>query len=390
MPQTVVRFLYPRGPRLAASPAETTALRHIQALFNAHNIATSEEEFASCSGMEWFYAVAYLFFPLGTVFFVVNIPLGLALVTLGLILLRADFFLWPGINKIFALNARGRAVVAKIPSLEEIRFRVVVTANADSRRVFPLFAKLPWLDRLGPYFMGVVDIARLIHWLLYIAAAILNIFGLRYQISLLWRASTVSGVLSLCTCGIYLLHRMHGRPLNCANDNLTGLQVLVDAAAHMAAAPCQHTELLFAAVGSGRVGMLGTVHLIRKLKLDPDATYFINLTSLGSGVVSMVSKEGWSRPINASDELTGIGYLIGSNLPTPLEINSTRQRRSDATAARHYGFQAMTIAALQKNGWPEIRLKEEDIVWANLDYTTYCLGLIIKTLDENHWKTVLA
>lgn len=377
----IIHFLAERGPRLAASKAETTALRHMESQFQAMGAETSNVTFPSFGGMEWYNALAYAMFPLATILFLESVWLALLVVTLGLILLRLDLYIWPIVNNLLAFASRSRTVTGRIHSQAQAQQTIIVTANADSRRALPFIGRYPIFDRLIPPLMLFIDFSRVVQWFLYVIALVFGAFSMREQVQMLWRASWPIAIICLLVCAAYLLQAMYGKGVPCASDNLSGLQVLTNLAAVFAQEPCQRTELIFAAVGSGRAGMLGTYFLIRALKPNREQTVFFNLSALGSGTVSMVGSEGWSRPLHASDDLTDLGYLIGSTAPLPLELISKRQHRTDCAMARSMGYRAMTLMGLTSQR-PAFCVKEDEMNPMNLEHAIECVRGMIRTIDR--------
>ncbi|MCL2548689.1 MAG: hypothetical protein FWE76_05975, partial [Symbiobacteriaceae bacterium] len=338
MHRSIIRFLYARGSRPAAGRGEGTALRYMATQFETLGIATQNSVFPSFSTSAWYYAFAYAFFPLATIVYIVSIPLALLLVTMGILLLRLDLFIWPFINRMFALTSRSGVVTGRIPPLRETLHTVVITANADNRSVLWPISKWPALERLSLPLLFFVDLARVLQFLAYLVATGLDAFNLQSQVMYLWSISRISGVLSLITVCGYLAQGMHSRPVNCANDNLSGMQILMDLASEISQNPFQNTEVVLATVGSSLAGALGTQHLIRTCKPDRESTFFFNISAVGCGRVSMAGSEGTTRPIPVTDDLTALGYFIGSNAPYALEVVNTRQRRSDCSMARTLGY----------------------------------------------------
>ena len=382
MPLAIIRFLYPRGPRLAASKEEANALKYIENQFVTLGLEAENTAFPSFSGSEWYYAFAYATFPVATVLFILDIGLAIALVALGLVLLRLDMVIWPFLNNMFALGSRSHLVTGRVAPLRDKRLTVVVIANADNRRVLWPLAKWPFLEHATPFVMSVVDLMRLLHGIFYVSAWGLDFFSMREQVQLLWRFSWYSGVLSLLACCFYLAQVMHGRLVNCANDNLSGLQVLVDVAGDFAYRPCQRSELVFAAVGAGRAGMLGTRRLLRMLKLKEESSYVLNLTSLGSGKLAIAKSEGYTRPIHVYDDLAEVGFFVGSISRQSVEVAYTRQRRGDFAMARSMGYRALTVVGLNERGHRGVYYDQDQIDEANLEFAREYVQQLIMRLDD--------
>jgi len=383
MHRSIIRLLYARGSRPAASRGETIALRFMVTQLESCGVTTQNRPFPSFSTSAWYYAFAYALFPAATVAYILSIPTALFLVITGTVLLRCDLIIWPFINRMFALTSRSAVVAGIIPPVKEKLHTVVITANTDNRRVLLPVFKWPFLERLKLPFLLLVDLTRVLQLLMYMVATGLDAFNMYSQVMYLWRLSHVSAMLSLLTVLFYLAQAMHGKPVSCANDNLTGMQVLADLAGEITKNPFQYTEVMLAAVGASHSGALGASHLIRTYKPDRESTFFFNISAVGCGRVAMASSEGTTRPILATDDLTDLGYVIGSNAPYALEVVSTPQRRSDCSMARSMGYRAMTIVGLMPNNRPAFRCNEDDIVQENLDHTRDCLKRMILSIDQH-------
>ena len=378
----VIRFLYERGPRLASSPEEAAALKYIENQLQVQGADTSAVSFPSMTGSDWYYAFCYSLFPLATILFLEEIWIALLVAFVGIMLLRLDLFIWPIVVRLFSGWSRSRTVYGRLSCSEELRQTVVVTANVDSRHVFPLLPLWPSLERVLPTLSVAFDYCRAIQFILMLVALICNFFAMRAQVNMLWRCTWPIAIVYLFACAMMLVQAMYGTTLQCANDNLSGLQVLENLAAAFAEKPAEHTDVVLAATGSGRAGMLGVYYFIQALRPKRDATFFLNISAVGSGRVMMVGSEGYSRPLSASEELTDWGYLAGSETPIPLEVTPIKQQRTDAAMARSLGYRAMTLTGVTPYQRPPLLVEEKAIEGVNILYTTDCIQRIIATIDR--------
>jgi hypothetical protein len=298
-------------------------------------------------------------------------------------MLRLDLFIWPFISRMFALASHSGMVTSILAPQGEALQTVVVTANADSRPVMVPFIRWPFIQRLVLPLMIIVDFARVLQWLAYLVAFFLEGFGLRDQVMMLWSFSRISAVLSLLTAFVYLARAMHSRPVACSNDNLSGMQVLVDLAASLKDVALQSTEVILAAVGASHAGSMGVYNLLRSFQLDKDSTFCFNLSSVGCGKISIIGSEGTSRPIVATDGLADLGFVVGNSMAYPLEVDRSRHNRSDCSLIRTRGYQAMTISGLMANRQPAFPCRIEDINPQNLEYTRECLQNMILAIDQH-------
>ena len=377
----LVNFLFERGSRPASSKEETAALQYMENQFKTMNLDTRQISFPSFRNKFCYNAIAYALFPLASILYLDNHWTALLLASIGIILLRLDIVIWPWVNRLFSWFSHSKSITGRLRSRREPMRTFVITANVDSPIVPPRFLRWRYREVFNIYFLYVVDFLRVLQWLAFLIAPAFSFFNAREYVQMIWRLSLFPSILCLLVAGAYLFMDLYGVYLNCANDNLSGLRVLLDIVDELQREPLERVEVILAATGAGNAGMLGAHFLFEELNLHEEQVSVLHLKSIGSGRIVMVGSEGWSRGIYASDDLADLGYLVGSTSERALEVWEKRQRRSDASVARSAGYQALSIIGVEKNGYPEF-LSAGHIMEDNLIYVKNIVIQMMRTVDH--------
>lgn len=259
-------------------------------------------------------------------------------------------------------RGRSQNVVARLPAAGDAAAapacRVVLVAHLDSGR-----AALPFHPALvgrfrEQYMAGVLAMAT-------IAAGGLLRPLLRGRV-----ADRLDGVLRLAAVGLLpmlgaLLHREAAMPVVAgANSNASGVAVVLAAAETLLPLlqglrdrPGELWILFTGCEESGQEGMrrfLATYHD----DLDPATTLFLNVDTVGAGLLTLVKQEGVLWPLPADRELLDTATHLALRRGVPFQTRGFHAAATDALVPLARGYRALSLMAFDDSGhlpnrhWP--------------------------------------
>lgn len=231
-------------------------------------------------------------------------------------------------------------VVARLPAKGPVAQTVVVSAHYDTQRASPLFHP-SFAVHLQSYFYLVyaalvaIPIGIALGWAAPGAAWAGWILGTG-------AALTVLNALFLLAC------RRSGRYINGANDNASGVALLLSLASRWAQVPEPGTEVLFVLTGCEEVGTRGMKRFIATCGLHRATTSFINLDNLGGGTLHYLQGEGMLgyRPYGA--RLIRTAEAMASE--TALRPHRNLLLPTDGLIPALAGYEAITFISLRDDG----------------------------------------
>ena len=143
-----------------------------------------------------------------------------------------------------------------------------------------------------------------------------------------------------------------------ANNNASGVAVLIELARRFSVDPSRDTELMFVATGGKEVGLRGARHLLRGMEWFREQTVFINICGVGGGKLAYTTGEGLLSVFSTDSELQdcasreGIDSLVYRGFPTDAFVPLTR------------GYRAISIMGTGPGGAPLYGYTLEDTVVA--------------------------
>jgi hypothetical protein len=134
-----------------------------------------------------------------------------------------------------------------------------------------------------------------------------------------------------------------------ANDNGTGLAVLLELARSLAENPLPETEIVVVVPGGEEASMVGMRAWMRdnKRQLQRTNTLVLGLDTLGAGEPVVASREGWTAFYRKDDLAWADRGAARAGLPRPKRFGLGTS--SDPIVARHAGLPAISILS-QKDG----------------------------------------
>jgi hypothetical protein len=263
----------------------------------------------------------------------------------------------------FLPHDRSQNVVARLPPPESSgppERRVILVAHLDSAR-----SALVFHPRLVRGFrasfvaltaaMATVALGNLARW----------IQGPRRQEpEALDRTTQAAGGALLFPLAV-LLQREAAMPVVAgANDNASGVAVVLTAAERLAAALQgvleQKAELWVVFTGCEESGLGGMQHFLaaHAHELDPATTLFINVDNVGAGMLTLVNQEGTLWPLLADSELLDAATRMALRRGLHFQTRGYHAMPTDAQVPLARGYRALSLMAFDERGvlpnwhWP--------------------------------------
>lgn len=230
----------------------------------------------------------------------------------AVVLLVLMFTSWTRIARLMA-KAESQNVVGLIPTrapkgepAPEPARRIVLSAHLDTGRSGWL-----WKPAITRWFRPLV----LLVFASVIILPILQLIGLFVAGSILWLVSFIPFVILLAAIVLLAETLIRGVPVPGANDDASGIAVVLAAAEALRKERPTHLEIWILFTGAEEAGMIGMSAFLEENQFDPDTTYFINVDSVGAGSVRYTFEQGLVLPRRSSPILVRIAGSIARGEP---------------------------------------------------------------------------
>jgi hypothetical protein len=253
------KLAYEIGPRLAGTRGDRMAAEYIQEKLRSYGFKPQVQVFKFVSRQARLKATACL---LAAAFIAsLFLPPEFSLLTWS-----AALVVWRSLEKI--MPKRESQNIIALQKAEGVQKRVALTAHYDSAPCtvshrLHLFLKFTLLPAIS-----LVSIVLALHALKLVPAW--------------WLVWTILALFFLPICAGLFISASARRVSPGANDNASGVAVMLEAARVLAESPPQGVELAFIALGAEEQGLVGARMLVKERLLPPD-THALNLDMVGAG-----------------------------------------------------------------------------------------------------------
>ena len=191
--------------------------------------------------------------------------------------------------------------------------------------------------------------------------------------------------------GVVLMvdRELRGQYVNGANDNGSGVAVMLALADRFSADPPAGLDLWFLANGCEEVGMTGQRHFLlnHAHELPVDRTFFLNVDNVGAGRLRYCTGEGMIKFYPYSPTLVHLARQVARTPPfQDVTPHAYRRAYFDALVPAARGYEALSLIALDEEDqipnwhWPTDTLENVDValVKKTADYSE----AIVRRLDR--------
>ncbi len=367
------------GKRGTATEGEYRARDYIKNTFDRMGIRNSTEQFKTITSFSYPYILIYLTSVAGAIFLLLHRPvISILLTGIGAV----TFFLE---NTSFELVASllpkrtSSNVIGYIPAARGHKKRVIVTAHYDSSRSGIMFSP-SFVKGFRNTFIGLV----------------ISLFSMFILTAMYWITHVVwlkilVGILALdplVTVGLLIHREIKGDYTHGANDNASGVGVLLGIAEKFKKEPLANTELYLVATGAEEVGMVGMAAFVKlNQKLLNDAL-IINIDNCGAGQVAYIVEEGMIKKYPAEHGLVAMADQLRKKGFENVKPRVFTTMSTDALVPLARGYKSMSIMAFDHEGilpnwhWETDIFENVQPAAVNLAYDF--TSELIKTIDSNN------
>ena len=381
-----VRYLAEKiGPRGSTTPEEKAAADYVYGQLAGMGLQPTMEGFRSArsawlpAALFWSIVLGAGFLSLGAGRIVAIVALILALTGLGSILLELSFR--PNLLRWVLPKGQSQNVWARIEAEVEARDRVVLVAHLDSHRTPLVFSSdrwVRWFERLVPIGMAfavlliatfALGIALPMPWLRYVAIVPMLV---------------AFGMLTLMLQADFTFYSPG------ANDNASGVGVVLSLADRLSREPLEHTAVWIVFSGCEEVGCYGAEDFIRRHKTELGHAAWISVDTVGSngGVPVYLSQETFLSTTKSNPELLELARDVCARRPElgAHEISMKGTYTDGAIGAKH-GLRILTFESHRADGtlsdWHRPTDKVENVSAECMQATESLLHEFLRELDAN-------
>lgn len=340
------------GPRGSCTEEEKKASEYIFEEFSKSGLQPRREEFKAVTSFSWTFGLIYLLFVLAAVIYPAGRSWAFGLSLLGLAAFYLESNTFPFLSR-FLPKKPSANIIAEVPARSKAIRKVVVMAHYDSSRSALSFSP------------DMVKNFRVTYLLMVGAMVLMTIFyalGLWTGLNpkLFWYLS-LPPALYLLFALLLLIHReLTGEYTPGANDNASGVSVLLEVGRVLARLSLLTTSVTLVATGAEESGTNGALAFLKKIRPAKE-TFFINLDNLGSGKLTVITAEGILGARPSSPELLSFARAVAKEKGLEVDFRPYNLLTTDGTVTLLRGYPTLGIMAFDENGllpnwhWPTDR-----------------------------------
>lgn len=353
------------GPRGATTENERRAAMYIERILRASGLAVWTQEFPSIPSPSYSYILIYTLCIIGTFLCFLDFVMGAVIViTAYTFYVLENIFLLPIVTQLlsFIFGYRSKNVIGLLKSDEVPRIRVVLIAHYDTAKASSIFKP----EKIK----NIKSIVRtcFTSFTLIVVLSIINIFIESYALSML-----------IVFAGIPIYIELHGlieselkhNYVVGANDNASGVAVLLALAEYLGRSKPMDSEIWFIATGAKEVNTLGITNFVEKYRDILNSAYIINFDSLGKGELHYVLCEGILKKYCLKQRaLKEVADKVGREIG--IRPREHQLLLTDSSILLKNDYEALTLMGLSEYNLPM------DYHW----YTDTLIGIKISNLRK--------
>lgn len=385
LPSKHVQYLCRKiGARGAGSDGEKAAASYIMRAMDNAGIEVDVETFKSYKSDLHGLILMYLLALLAYLLFMVNYTASLLLAIMVFLIFQMETYTWSTISKLLP-RSEASNVIGRVRAEGDVRLRAILVANYDTAKGSPLgMPKAARLYRLI-YILSLACITVIV---------LVSILGLgaslakvsRHTLLVVWLAFSPFPIYVLLLSMVVLWGELVGRYSSGANDNASGVGVMLTVLSSLAGNPLENTEVWGVATARGCAGGRGMVSLLHRHPKQMKGALLINLDHVGVGQTRLINREGVMLGFRSSGTLLKLANSA-SNKSKDLKVGKgkCRVKKSDAMVALARGYKAITIGGLQGGtyqGWKNEADRFNKIDRKSMDRAVRLVQLLLEEIDN--------
>lgn len=340
------------GPRGSCTEKEKKTAAYLKEEMSRSGLETREESFMAVTSFSWVFGLIDLLFIVAVLIFPTSPNWGLALALFAFLAFTLESSTFPFLSVLLP-KKKSQNLVALIPARSKPIRKVIITAHYDSSKSALNFSPKMVKGFRRNYLLMVGAMG--LEVLLFALGALTTLPKM-----LLWFLS-LPGALYLLFTLLTLIHReIAGQYTPGANDNASGVAVLLEVGKVLTRFPLLTTEVTLVATGAEESGTNGALAFLRQHR-PPADTYVINLDNLGIGRLTAVTQEGILGAKASSPELLSFAKTVAAEKNIPLQTAPYKLLTTDGTVFLMRGYPTVTLMAFDDKGllpnwhWPTDR-----------------------------------
>ena len=372
------------GARGAGSDGEKAAASYIMHAMDDTGIDVAMESLKShksdLHGLLLIYSlalIAYMLFP-------VSYTASLLLSIFVFLIFQMETYTWSTVSKLLP-RSEASNVIGRVRAEDDMKQRVIMVANYDTARGSPLgMPKAARLFRLIYIVSFVCIIVIVLVCILGQGASLARVS--RHILVVAWLAFSPFPIYLLLLSLVIAWGELVGRYSPGANDNASGVGVMLSVLSSIAGNPLEHTEVWGVATARGCAGGRGMVSLLRRYPKKIKEAFIINLDHLGAGQTMIIKREGVMLGFRSSGQLRKLAYAASSkSKDLKVTKGNCRVKKSDAMVALARGYRAVTIGGLHGGtyqGWKNEADRFNKIDRNSMDRAVKLVQLLLEEIDN--------
>ena len=230
-------------------------------------------------------------------------------------------------------------VIAKIPSNGPALRYIVVVAHLDSASP-TMFSHPRTVVIQRQSFMLALNTAAII--------TVLAVLGSIAPLARVWWVAFAAGLYLIFHITVLVHGSLHLPPSPGANDNASGLAVLVELPERLRSLTA--TEVWLVATCGHEVGLAGMRTFLQQSLPSRDSTGVINLESVGAGAICLTLSEGYLRRTSVSQRLLEVAAEVVRATSLPVQARHYQNEPTEAYLALSAGVPAISVIGFDRRG----------------------------------------
>ena len=385
LPSKHVLYLSKRiGARGPGSDGEAAAASYVLRSFRDSGLDVDMETFSSWKSDAHGLVIVYLLAIAAFLLFRVSYSLSLALAVIVFFIFQMETYTWAITSRLLPRSSASNVIGLARPE-GSVKQKVLLVANYDTQKSSP-FGR-PKLAR-AYRFMHIVSfvcvIAIMIVGVVGVGATLTKVS--KDAVTTVWIFSSPFALYLLVLTAMMLFGETRGRYTAGANDNASGLGVMLSTMETLADKPLQNAEVWGIATGRNGAGARGMIAFLHRHRHTMHGAYVINVDHCGVGDMNIITREGTMFGFRCSRRLKRM-TLEASRRSKKLEVSKGKNRvkKSDAMAALVRGYKAITIGGASGGrftGWKNKNDTLDTLDRETLDQTAKLVRFLLEEIDH--------
>ena len=365
------------GYRPPTSEGERWGSKYIAGVLKASGIEHEVETFQSYTTFSYAYMIIFGISLIGSTLVCSSGFLGFVIAAFGAVAFYLENTTCHFVSRILPHDP-SQNVVGRIPPREETKRTIALIAHYDTSRsglsFHPRFVRgfrtSTVLTMISVFGIPVAIVLGGLFWA--------RLFGLFRGVAGLWLVVII----------LILIHReVYGKNVPGANDNASGVGVLLSLAERFSKEPLRKTELWIVATGCEEAGLVGMNAFLDRHGMELRDTMILNFDNVGIGRVRYITGEGMIKTCPSDPELLLLSAeVVRENPDLKLSPHEYQTLPTDGYAALVKGYRAMSIMAFDEEGvipnWHWETDQTENLDEKNLEQADGFASLLVKKIDE--------